>query len=119
MNILLWVLQIALALYYLMGGIYQVTHHKMFTKGVAHMKPLVMGLGLLQALFALALVLPAALGILSKLCSVAAACLAVQTLLVSVVLFKIRKFSALIWILAPAILALFVAYGRYVLSPLP
>jgi hypothetical protein len=110
MNILLWVLQGGLAFYYLMGGIYQAKNHKIFDKGKASMKPVWIGLGVLQAVLALALLLPQA-------CAAAAIGLAVETLFSSVVLLKMRKFSALAWILLPAALALFVAYGRLMLVP--
>jgi uncharacterized membrane protein YphA (DoxX/SURF4 family) len=115
MNLLLWVLQVLLALYYMMGGIYQASNYGKLSKAVAYMKvfpkPAWITLGLLQALLALALVVP-------SLSPIAAACLALQALLVSALHVKYGSFGSILWILLPGILAGFVAYGRYVLLPL-
>lgn len=114
MNILLWVLQIFLGLYYLMGGSWMVSK----VPGVWFKilpKPAWMALGVLQVLFALGLVLPGAIGILPKLTPIAAICVAIETMLVAALTKP--KFKGLIWVAVPAVLVLFVAYGRIVLSP--
>jgi len=105
---LLWVLQILLALYYAMGGIYQLNTKKL--PGVwlkVWPKPVWTALGVLQILFALGLLLP-------KLIAVAAVCLAVQT---SWVAIRFTKFPGILWTVVPALLALFVVYGRIALAP--
>jgi uncharacterized membrane protein YphA (DoxX/SURF4 family) len=108
MNILLWVLQILLALYYAMGGRYQLNTKKLPGAWLkAWPKPVWICLGVLQILFAVGLVVP-------KLAPIAAICVVVQTLLVGV---RFTKFPGLLWLMVPALLALFVAYGRIVLQP--
>lgn len=78
-------------------------------------KPAWVALGLLQALFALGLVLPGAMKVLPKLTPIAAVGVAVETVLVSMMTGV--KFPGILWAGLPALLALFVAYGRLVLSP--
>jgi hypothetical protein len=115
MNILLWVLQVLLALYYLMGGYWMAFK----VPGVwlkLLPKPAWMALGLLQALFALGLVLPGTIGMLPKLIPLSAVGVAIETVLVAITLTK-PKFQGALWIVVPALLALFVAYGRFVLMP--
>jgi len=78
-------------------------------------KPVWVALGTLQALFALGLVLPGAFRVLPILTPIAAVAVAVETVLVAS-LGK-PKFKGLLWAVVPALLALFVAYGRIVLQP--
>src|SRR5258708_38923 len=110
MNILLWVLQILLAFYYAMGGMYQANTAKL-PKAWLNIfpKPVAMTLGLLQILFAVGLVLPGAFGMLPILTPIAAVCLAAQTLLVAI---RVTRFRGLLWVVVPGLLVLFVAYGR-------
>lgn len=119
MNILLWVLQILLALYNMMGGIYTVFNFEKL-KG-AWMndlpKPAWVALGVLQALFALGLVLPGAAGVLPTLTPIAATYLAVYALLGCALFAKYAGFPGILWAVVPAILAAFVAYGRIALQP--
>lgn len=118
MNILLWVLQVLLGLYYLMGGFYQANVGKLPPAWFKILpKPAWLTLGVLQILFALGLVLPGAVGVLPKLTPVAAIGLIVETVLVYKLTFKDFKFRTFVWVLIPAVLALFVAYGRFVLVP--
>jgi hypothetical protein len=114
MNIPLWVFQILLALYYLMGGSWMVSKVPGAWLKLLP-KPVWMAIGLLQILFALGLVLPAAVGIMPKLTLIAAVGVAVETVLVAALTKP--KFQGLLWVLIPAALALFVAYGRFVLVP--
>jgi hypothetical protein len=107
MNIVLWVLQILLGLYYLMGGGWMVSK---VPGGWLKLlpKPVWMAIGLLQVLLAVGLVVP-------KLTPLAAVGVAVETLLVSALTKP--KFQGFLWVLIPAVLALFLAYGRFVLVP--
>ena len=131
MNILLWVLQILLAVYSMMTAIYTVFNYEILAKQVASMnalpKPAWMALGVLQVLFALGLVLPGAARVLPKLTPIAAACLAVEILLVGALNAYYAVYPIMIWALVPrilaaylvpGILAAFVAYGRFELKPL-
>jgi len=114
MNILLWVLQVLLGLYYLMGGSWMVS--KVPAGWLKIMpKPIWMALGLLQALFALGLVLPGLIGMSPPITPIAAIGVVVETLLVAALTKP--KFQGFLWVLVPALLALFVAYGRFVLKP--
>jgi hypothetical protein len=114
MNILLWVLQILLGLYYLMGGSWMI--FKVPPVWLKLMpKPVWTTLGVLQALFALGLILPGATGMMPKLTPIAAVCVAVESVMVAMV--TIRKFQGALWVMVPAFLVLFVAYGRFVLMP--
>ena len=116
MNILLWVLQILLASYYAMGGFYQLNVKKLPGAWLKILPgPGWLALGGLQVLFAVGLVLPGAAGVLPILTPIAAACLAVQTVAVSAMTGV--KYPGFLWTLVPALLALFVAYGRLALQP--
>ena len=114
MNILLWVLQILLALYNVMGGIYTITSYESLKGAWASNlpKPAWVAIGVLQVLFALGLVLPGAFGVLPKLTSIAAAYLAVNALLGCALFAKYTGFPGILWAVVPAILAAFVAYAR-------
>ncbi len=114
MNILLWMLQIMLALYYLMGGQWMV--FKVPGPWLKLLpKPVWMAIGLLQILFALGLVLPGLIGMSPQITPIAAIGVAVETALVA--MLTKPKFQGLLWVVVPAVLALFVAYGRFVLMP--
>src|SRR5689334_14947022 len=118
MNLLLWVLQVLLALYYAMGGFYQMNVGKL---PPALLKKLPkqgwIALGLLQVLFALGLVLPAAVKVMPQITPYSAIGLIVETLVVYRLMFKKFVFKTDVWVLVPGLLAVFVAYGRFVLAP--
>src|SRR5258708_34165777 len=115
MNILLWLLQVMLGLYYLMGGSWMLSKIPGAWLKILP-KPVWMALGLLQILFALGLVLPGALRMSPQLTPISAISVAVETLLVTA-LTKL-PFKGALWAIVPALLALFVAYGRTTLVPL-
>jgi hypothetical protein len=108
MNILLWILQILLALWNLTGGLYTVFHYENLKAAwiTALPGPVWVALGLLQALFALGLVLP-------KLTHIAAVYLAINALLGCVLFAQYAGFPGILWGVVPALLAAFVAYGRW------
>jgi hypothetical protein len=114
MNALLWVLQILLALYYIMGGIWMLAKVPKAWLNVLP-KPAWTVLGSFQILFALGLVVPGAAGILPQATSMAAICVAVQTVVVA---GRTTRMPGLLWALLPAAVALFVAYARLALLPL-
>ena len=118
MNILLWVLQILLALWEAIGGIYVVRNFDKIANGWA-LKTLPVSvwtiIGALQVLFALGLVLPGAK--FHKSHSIAAVMLAVISLLGIGLYFQYSGFPGFLWGLVPAILAAFVAYKRWPNSP--
>ena len=114
MNVLLWILQVLLGLYYLMGGSWMLSKIPGGWLKILP-KPAWMALGLLQVLFALGLILPGALKMSPQLTAVSAIGVVVESLLV-MALTK-PPFKGALWAIVPALLALFVAYGRTVLSP--
>jgi hypothetical protein len=117
MNILLWVLQILLALFNMIGGIYMVNNYEKLANVWALNalpKPAWMALGLLQVLFSLGLVLPVAGRVLTP---ISAVCLAVISLLGMALYVAYAGFPGMLWAVVPALLAAFVAYGRITLKP--
>ena len=123
MNILLWVLQIALAVLYLSGGAYKAFK---FDELANQMRALPRGgwrvLGVLEMLGAVLLIVPAAANWLPFLTPLAAAVLAFETLglagLYARYSLKLTAANPLLWSIVMALLVAFVAYGRYALSPL-
>ncbi len=113
MNILLWVLQVLLALYYAMGGSWML---KNIPAGWLKImpRPVWMAIGFLQILLALGLVLPGLFG-KTLLIPIAAIGVAAETLFVAALTRP--KFQGLLWVLIPALLSLFVAYGRMTPKP--
>jgi peptidoglycan/LPS O-acetylase OafA/YrhL len=122
MNILLWTLQALLAFWNLTGGFYMAGHYEDLTKGLASPlpKPLWIAHGVLQMLFALGLVLPAAGKMLPKAVPAAAIGLAVLMVLDAVLPLSAPYggFPGMLWPLVPGALAAFVAYGRLKVKPL-
>jgi hypothetical protein len=116
MNVLLWTLQIGLALYNVIGGIYTVLNHEQLKGAFANNLPKSawVALGMLQALFALALVLPSAFGVLPKLTPIAATYLAINALVGCALFAKYAGFPGILWAVVPASLAAFVAFWRWV-----
>lgn len=118
MNILLWVLQVLLALYYAMGGMWQMKVGKLPPAWFRIVpKPGWIVLGGLQVLFALGLVLPPLVKFMPQLTAISAIGLIVETMLVYAVTINKFIFKAFVWVLIPAVLAACVAYGRFVLVP--
>jgi hypothetical protein len=121
MNILLWVLQIALAWLCIAGGIFQIFKLEQLKTGVAAMRALPAGLwaflGAFGCLAGLCLVLPAAVGVLPRLTPIAALAVAAQSLLITALYLHYGDSSPLPYSIAMAIIAAFIAYGRFVLKP--
>lgn len=122
MNVLLWVLQAALALLYLAGGAYKAF---MVDELANQMRALSRGgwraLGVLEMLGAVLLVGPAAAKWMPVLTPLAAAALALETLALAGLYarysLKLAATNPLVWSVVMGLLAAFVAYGRYALSP--
>jgi uncharacterized membrane protein YphA (DoxX/SURF4 family) len=123
MDIVLWILQVILALFFVAAG-YQhgVAYEKSRQGAMAWLNALSIGqartIAVLESLGGLGLVLPAATGVLSWLTPTAAALLAL--LMGFAIVFHARRaetrniaFTAF-W----GVLALVIAYGRFVLEPL-
>lgn len=122
MNILLWVLQVALAWFCIAGGFFQIFKFEDLKKGVVSMRALPRGLwaflGAIGCLAGFGLIFPAAIGVLSIVTAVAAIVVAVHSVFISALYVYYRDFSPLIYTLVMAVLAAFISYGRFVLAPL-
>jgi hypothetical protein len=122
MNILLWVLQGLAALLYGSSGIMKVF---MFDK-ISHDVPsfgalprrVWMTLGIVELVCVVGLIVPAALHWRPSLTIVAAAVLAVESLIFVSVHIKYREVAPMIMSGVLGLLLAFVAYGRMVLQPI-
>jgi uncharacterized membrane protein YphA (DoxX/SURF4 family) len=121
MNILLWVLQAALAFFCIAGGSYKITHFEQLQHMNASMRVLPQifwtCVGAFEALAGLGLVLPAATKVLPVLTPAAAACLAVESVLLTAIYLFNRDFAPVPYTAVGALLAAFIAYGRYMVKP--
>ena len=120
MNILLWVLQVALALLCLAGGAYKLFQFEELAKvpATAALPRAGWGaIGVLEMLCAVLLIVPKAVKWMPILTSLAAAVLAVEALALSVnnarYSLQLAVTNPLVWTLAMAVMAAFVAWGRY------
>jgi uncharacterized membrane protein len=121
MNILLWVLQIVVALLCVAGGSYKILQFEQLQGLVAAMrelpKALWMVLGALECLGGLFLIFPGAFKVLPILTPAAAVAVAVESALVSALYIWFGDHSPLPYSLLMAVLAAFIAYGRFARKP--
>ena len=118
MNVLLWVLQIALAFLYGSGGAYKVFK---FDALANQMRALSRGgwraLGVLEMLGAVLLIVPSAANWMPVLTPLAAAALALETLVLAALYarysLKLAATNPMVWAVVMGLLVAFVAYGRY------
>lgn len=117
MNILLWVLQVALALHTVMGAIWKFSHSE---KSIPSLKAIPhkvwLGLSVFEILCAIALVLPAVYHSSLCLASIGAGGVAAEMLAFSGLHLysKNKNNGQMIYWLLVAIVSAFVAYGRCV-----
>lgn len=124
MNILLWVVQVALAVLSFAGGAYKVFSYDELAKMPAT-AALPRGgwtaLGVLEMLCAVLLIVPAALKWKPVSTMLAATALALESLALAVMYSRyslnMTATNPLVWVVAMAFMAAFVAYGRYALRP--
>jgi hypothetical protein len=124
MNVLLWVLQLALALLSLSGGAYKVFMFDELAKMPAT-GALARGgwgaLGVFEMLCGVLLVVPAATNWMPALTPLAAAALALESLALAVLYarysLELTATNPLVWVVMMGLMAAFVAYGRYALRP--
>ena len=122
MNILLWVLQLALALLCLSGGAYKAFK---FDELAKQMRALSHGgwraLGVFEMFCGILLIVPTAAKWMPILTPLAAAALALEALALAAVYARYsRKLTAanpLVWSAVMGLIAAFVASGRYALRP--
>jgi hypothetical protein len=121
MNILLWVLQILLALHTAVGAVWKFSHSAEQT--MPSLKAIPQGvwlsMSLVELLCSLALILPLFNNRLGVFAPIAAILIAAEMLLFSGVHFYSgdTNFSPMIYWLVVAALCAFIAYGRFVLRP--
>jgi hypothetical protein len=123
MNVLLWVFQAGLAFLYLGGGYFKAFK---FDELASQYTALSHGgwraLGVLEMLGAILLIVPAATKWMPVITPVAATVLAVESLTLAAMFarysLKVSVENPLVWNVVMGLLAAFVAYGRYALSPL-
>jgi len=124
MNILLWILQAALAFLCLAGGAYKVFQTDELAK---HMRVPSRGgwraLGVLEVVCGVLLILPGVTKWTPVLTPLAATVLALEALVLSVLFgrrysLKLVATNPLVWSAGMGLAAAFVAYGRYALTPL-
>jgi hypothetical protein len=120
MNILLWILQVALALLSFAGGAY-----KLFAFGELAKMPAMSALsrggwgavGMFEMLCGVLLIVPAAMKWMPALTPFAAAALAVESLALAALYSRhslaLTAENPLVWVAVMAVMATFVAYGRY------
>jgi hypothetical protein len=122
MNILLWVLQIVLALLCIAGGYYQIFKFDELAPSVAAMRELPRGLwallGTIGIVAGLALILPGAFKVMPSVTPFAALAVAAESILISGLYLYYGDSSPLPYSAAMAVMAAFIAYERFALAPL-
>ena len=122
MNTLLWVLQIAGSLIFTASGVMKVFMLDKVSADVpsfgALPQPVWKTLGVIELLCVLGLIIPAALHWRPMLTVIAAATLAIETLVFIGVHVKYREIPPIIMSGVLGLLMAFIAYGRAVLSPI-
>ena len=122
MNILLWVLQVLAALLYGASGVMKVFMFDKISKDVRSFDALPrevwMALGILELVCTVGLIVPAALRWRPGLTVVAAALLAIESLVFIWVHVKSREMAPVVMSGVLGLLMAFIAYGRMVLKPI-
>jgi hypothetical protein len=123
MNVVLWVVQLALAVLSLAGGAYKIFMFEELAK-----MPAIgalprggwAGLGAFEMLCGVLLVVPAAVKWMPGLTPLAAAALALEGLALAVLYarysLELTATNPLVWVVAIGLMAALVAYGRYTLT---
>ena len=124
MNAFLWVLQIALALLCLAGGAYKVFMFGQVAKEIWY-SALPRGgwgaVGVFEMVCGVLLIVPAAANWMPALTPLAAAALALEALALAGLYgrysLQLTAANPMVWAVVMGLLAAFVAYGRYALTP--
>jgi uncharacterized membrane protein YphA (DoxX/SURF4 family) len=122
LNTLLWVLQVLAALLYGASGVMKVFMFEQVSEGVASFGALPReawtALGILELVCTAGLIVPAALRWKPALMVVAAALLAIESLVFVWVHVQYREIPPIIMSVLLGLLMAFIAYGRMVLKPI-
>lgn len=117
MKSVLWVLQIVLAWLCIAGGYFQIFKIAQLQQNVASMRALPPSLwaffGALGCLGGLGLILPGVTKVLPVLTPIAAAAVAVESVLISSIYIYYGDFAPLPYSAAMAIMAAIISYGRF------
>ncbi len=123
MNVLLWILQVALAFTYVAGGFYKLSQSALLASQVPAVKSAGWrGLGTIEVVGGILLIVPAAVRWMPSLTPLAAAVLAVEAVGLAAAFYKryslkLTPKNPTIWPVVMGVLVAFVAYGRCVLAP--
>ena len=119
MNVVLWIIQVLLALLFLFaGGVKLVLPIEEMTKQMALPGLFLRFLGVVEVLGGLGLILPGLLRIKTWLTPLAAAGLVIIMIGATAISLRIGPVGPALFPLVTALLAAFVAYGRWRLAPL-
>lgn len=121
MNILLWILQILLAVHTLTGAVWKFSNSEQTVASLSAIPHAVwMTLSIIELLCAVAFILPAFKKSLGKFAPIAAICIAVEMLLFTVINISSENTnsSEIIYWIVVAVVCAFIAYGRFVLKPI-
>ncbi len=123
MNLVLWIVQVLLAVLNLAGGAYKVSGSLQLSNQFrAVSRRGWCGLGVIEVLGAVLLVVPAATGWMPVITPYVAAALAVEALALAVIYARhsraLTAANPLVWSVGMGLAAAFVAYGRYAPWPL-
>ena len=122
MNILLWILQIVGAILYAASGIMKVFMFDKISGDVpsfgALPRQVWMALGSIELVCVVGLIVPAAFRWHPTLTVVAAAVLAIESLVFVGVHVTYREFGTIVMVCILGLLMAFIAYGRFVLKPI-
>jgi len=122
MNVLLWILQVLAALVYGASGVMKVFMFDQVSKDVPSFGALPreswMALGILELVCTVGLIVPAAFRWKPTLTVVAAAVLAIESLVFVWVHVKYRETAPIVMSAVLGLLMAFIAYGRMVLKPI-
>ena len=122
MNILLWVLQVFAALAYGASGYMKIFMFDTISQEVPSFGALPreawMGLGIVELVCVVGLIVPTALPWRPTLTVVAATVLAIESLVFIGVHVKYHEVGSIVMVCVLGLLMAFIAYGRMVLSPL-
>jgi len=122
MNVLLWVVQLALAFLCLAGGAYKVFG---FDELASQMRVLPRAgwgaFGVFEMVCGILLVVPATMKGMPQLTPLAAGALALESLVLAALYARyslnVTATNPLVWVVVMGVAAAFVAYGRYAIRP--
>lgn len=125
MNVVLWIVQVVLAVFCLAGGSFKVfSYAELAQVPTAAMLPQAgwQTLGVFEMLCGVLLIVPAALKWKPNLTPMAAVALAIECAILAILFaqhsLEMTAENPLVWVVLMAVLGAFVAYGRFVLQPI-